>query len=414
ADVAVIGMELLRHFRYSPHTPETVFTVIEENDKRIRAKISIYFGDEKIKLSVVQKLLQSGQNTILLNDHSIAVFTDEWIDQYARLIKHAKVKQEEIIVSKWLAFGLNEGSVKDKMLPTTTKAWQDLWIKWQQSDESIYPLPTTLKASMRPYQIKGYEWLQLLSEIGAGACLADDMGLGKTLQTIAYICSSIEQNLDCKIIIACPMTLTFNWQKEIEKFAPTIGCYFHNGNNRSLSQFVNSSNNICIVSYGTLRNDISEFAKYQWEIIIADESHNVKNTNALTTKAILQLNADMRIALTGTPVLNNTTELFAQMEFLVPGLLGSLEFFKKEYAQSIDKNGDVYKTQQLQQIVSPFLLKRNKAQVAADLPEKTEEILWCTMGERQQLLYDEIKAQVRKSLFLEIENKGLGENKLNI
>lgn len=414
ADVAVIGMELLRHFRYSPFEPETEFIVIEESDQRIRAKMTIKFGTEILKLAAVQKLLISGQNSILLNDHSIAVFTDEWLEQYARLIKHAKIKQEEITVSKWLAFGLNEGSVKDKMLPTITKAWQDLWMKWQQSEETIFALPNSLKAALRPYQIKGYEWLQLLSEIGAGACLADDMGLGKTLQTIAYICSSIEKNNECKVIIACPMTLTFNWQKELEKFAPNIGTYFHNGNNRSLSQFMNSSTNICIVSYGTLRNDIDAFTKYHWEVVVADESHNVKNTNALTTKAMMQLNADMRIALTGTPVLNNTSELFAQMEFLVPGLLGNLEFFKKEYAQAIDKDGDEYKLQQLQQIVSPFLLKRNKAQVASDLPEKSEEILWCTMGARQQLLYDEIKAQVNKSLFLEIENKGLGENKLNI
>jgi superfamily II DNA or RNA helicase len=414
ADVAVIGMELLRHFRYSPHAPETIFTVLDENDQGIRATMTIQFGEESLKLTAVQKLLLSGQNSILLIDHSIAVFPDEWIEQYARLIKHAKIKQNEITVSKWLAFGLKEGNVKDKMLPTITKAWQELWLRWQQSEEPIFSLPKNLKASLRPYQIKGYEWLQLLSEIGAGACLADDMGLGKTLQTIAYICRRIEQNPECKVIITCPMTLTFNWQKELEKFAPTIGVYFHNGANRSLNQYVNSNNNICIVSYGTLRNDIDEFLQYPWDVVVADESHNVKNTNALTTRAMLQLNASMRIALTGTPVLNNTSELFAQMEFLVPGLLGSLAFFKKEYAQAIDKDGDEYKMQQLQQIVSPFLLKRNKNQVATDLPEKTEEILWCAMGERQQYLYDEIKAQVRKSLFLEIENKGIGENKLNI
>lgn len=413
-DVAIIGMEMLKHFRYSPHAPETNFEVIESSEKRLTANMEIAFGNEKVKLTEVQKLLLSGQNTILLKDDSIGVFPDEWMEQYARILKHAKVRNGEISVSKWLAMGLKAGTVKDSLLPVISREWQAKWMQWQSEEQTIYPLPTSLKADLRNYQYKGFEWISLLAEIGAGACLADDMGLGKTLQTIAYLCRAVEQNPDAHILISCPMTLVFNWQNEIRKFAPQLSATIYNGAQRNLGEYFAGGHNILIVSYGTLRNDIEQLTAIKWDVVVADESQNVKNTQALTTKALLQLEAEMRIALTGTPIMNNTADIYSQMEFLVPGLLGSLEFFKKEYAQPIDKDANEYKMQQLQQIVGPFLLKRDKKQVAADLPEKTESILWCQMNERQQILYEAVKAQVGESIFLDISNQGLGGSKLNI
>ncbi|OJV56359.1 MAG: hypothetical protein BGO31_14830 [Bacteroidetes bacterium 43-16] len=413
-DVAIIGMEMLRHFRYSPHVPETLFEVIESTEKRLTAKMEISFGTEKVKLAEVQKLLLAGQNTILLKDDSIGVFPDEWMEQYARILKHAKVRNQEISVSKWLAMGLKPGTVKDTLLPVITAEWQAKWLQWQSEEAPVYPLPTSLNAELRNYQQKGFEWISLLAEIGSGACLADDMGLGKTLQTIAYLCSVVEQNKEAQILITCPMTLVFNWQSELRKFAPGLSATVYNGLQRNLGAYFADGHHILIVSYGTLRNDIDQLAALKWDVVIADESQNVKNTQALTTKALLQLEADMRIALTGTPIMNNTADIYSQMEFLVPGLLGSLEFFKKEYAQPIDKDANEYKMQQLQQIVGPFLLKRDKKQVASDLPEKTESILWCQMNERQQILYEAVKAQVGESIFLDISNQGLGGSKLNI
>ena len=413
-DVAIIGMEMLKHFRYSPHAPETFFEVIESSEKRLTAKMEIAFGKEKVKLTEVQKLLLSGQNTILLKDDSIGVFTDEWMEQYARILKHAKVRNGEISVSKWLAMGLKAGAVKDTLLPVINREWQAKWLQWQSEEQPIYPLPASLQAELRNYQYKGFEWISLLAEIGAGACLADDMGLGKTLQTIAYLCRAVEQNPDAHILISCPMTLVFNWQNELQKFAPQLSAMIHNGAQRNLGEYFAGGHNILIVSYGTLRNDIEQLTAIKWDVVVADESQNVKNTQALTTKALLQLEAEMRIALTGTPVMNNTADIYSQMEFLVPGLLGSLEFFKKEYAQPIDKDANEYKMQQLQQIVGPFLLKRDKKLVAADLPEKTESILWCQMNERQQILYEAVKAQVGESIFLDISNQGLNGSKLNI
>lgn len=413
-NVDIIGMELLRHFRYSPHVPDTVFTMIEENDKRIKATMTLHFGKEKVKLSEVQKMLLAEQNTILLKDNTIAVFPDEWMREYARILKHSRLKNEELIVSRFLAFGLQESKVRNELLLAVPAGWQQKWLQWQQQDAPVYPLPTTLEATLRPYQQKGFEWLSLLAEVGAGACLADDMGLGKTLQTIAFICRTVERYAEARILITCPMTLMFNWQHELQKFAPSLKVLSYNGTQRDLSRFLTEGAQVLIASYGTMRSDVEQLSAIEWDLIIADESQNVKNAYAYTTKALLQLRADMRIALTGTPVMNNTTELYAQIDFLVPGLLGSLEFFKKEYAQPIDKYANEQKIQQLQQIVAPFLLKRNKQQVAADLPAKTESIIWCQMEERQQILYDAIKAQVGESIFLDIRNKGLGGNKLNI
>lgn len=412
--VDIIGMELLRHFRYSPHVPETVFSISEESGKHIKATMTLHFGQERVKLSEVQKMLLTDQNTILLKDNTIAVFPDEWMAEYARILKHAKIRNEELVVSKFLAFGLQESAARDKLLLSVPADWREKWLRWQQEEDPVYPLPAMLKASLRPYQQKGFEWLVLLAEIGAGACLADDMGLGKTLQTIAFICRTLEQDPAARILITCPMTLTFNWQDELRKFAPSIEVLNYNGTQRDISSFLAGNARVLIASYGTMRNDVERLSVIEWDLVVADESQNVKNAYAYTTRALMQLQAAMRIALTGTPILNNTTELYAQMDLLVPGLLGNIEFFKKEYAQPIDKYANEQKMQQLQQIVTPFLLKRNKQQVATDLPSKTESIIWCQMDERQQILYDAIRSQVGESIFLDIRNNGMGGNKLNI
>jgi SNF2 family DNA or RNA helicase len=215
-------------------------------------------------------------------------------------------------------------------------------------------------------------------------------------------------------LIVCPASLIYNWQTEIEKFAPHLRSYVHHGNQRNLENIDTTNVDVCITSYGTLRSDIETLSAIQFEIVVIDESHNIKSPVTQITKAVNQLQCSCRIALSGTPVMNNTFDLYSQLEFLLPGMFGSREFFKREYADPIDKDNNEEKTQQLQKLTAPFILRRTKKQVAKDLPEKTESILWCNMSMQQKDLYEEIKGQIKDNLFTDIKTNGIGKSKLAV
>ncbi|HRP90194.1 MAG TPA: DEAD/DEAH box helicase [Edaphocola sp.] len=412
-EIEILGMELLSHFRYSTEQAVSNFEIVEETKTAVKARFETFFGKEKIKISDIQKILASDQNNILLKDNTIGVFQQEWLDSYSILLKHGRVNQDQLVFSKFLGFSIESPKLREKLQLTIPEEWKEKWEQWK-NEEKIYEQPALLNASLRSYQHKGFEWMNLLSEIGAGACLADDMGLGKTVQTLAVICQLIAQKPDAKIMIVCPLTLVFNWESEIKKFTDGIKSYVYNGINRSLNNFGIDDYSILICTYGTVRNDIDQLKTINWDLVVADESQNIKNMSSLSARAILELDANLRIALSGTPILNNTKELYSQMEFLVPGLLGSYEHFKKDYAIPIDKFGEKNKLELLQKIISPFFLKRSKEQVATDLPQKTTSVLWCEMNEVQREAYENIKSQVGKSVFLGIEKSGIGGHKLGI
>lgn len=410
----IIGLPFLKHFRYAEYLPETEVKLLHQQKEMVELEVKIRFNKEQLKIIEVQKLLLSGQNSILLNDNTIGVFNDEWLEEYATLLKHGKVNGQTITVPRWIYLCLNEGKPNRAISASITKEWQADWLNWQNENQHLLPVPTTLKATLRPYQHKGFEWMTLLSRIGAGACLADDMGLGKTLQTIAFLCWRLTENEAARFIIVCPASLIYNWQQELQKFAPHISVLVHSGTNRNLGNFTTENRQVLICSYGTLRSDLPELNLIQWDTIVADESHNVKNLKAQITKALSQLKAACRIALSGTPVMNNTFDLYAQLNYLVPGLFGSPEFFKREYAQPIDQDGDKEKIKALQSTSGPFILRRTKEQVATDLPPKTESTLWCEMSDEQMNIYNHYKNQIRNSLFAGIASDGIEKNKLHI
>jgi SNF2 family DNA or RNA helicase len=294
------------------------------------------------------------------------------------------------------------------------KDWWQRWQQWQLPGEISYAVPSGIQAVLRPYQHKGFEWMVLLAEAGAGACLADDMGLGKTLQTICFIAHQLEKNPAEKHLIICPSSLLYNWEQELKKFAPYLSCTVYHGPQRSFENMREGDHQIVITTYGTMRADIDKIAAISFGVAVIDESHNIKNPSALITRAVNQINTNTRIALSGTPVMNNTFDLYAQLSFLLPGMFGSREFFKREYADAIDRDHDADKIKALQKLTAPFILRRTKEQVAKDLPEKIESILWCEMGVDQKLAYESIKENVRNNIFLDIKEKGLNSGKLSV
>lgn len=407
-DVEVAGMDMLHHFRYSPHKIETTLMAVGEKGGRLHLHFTVRFGKETIALTTLQKALNANQRAIVLKDGSLGGLPDEWLSKYATLIKHGKIEEGGLQVSKFLLFGEQEPSV---LAPDTQKVWWDQWQQWQNNPEPLYALPATVKATLRPYQQKGFEWLALLSQVGAGACLADDMGLGKTLQTICFLAWYHERHPDQRHLVVCPTSLLYNWQHELQKFAPALRAdIFHGSAGYSLS----AEAKLIITSYGTLRSHGDWLLAQPFGVAVLDESHNIKNPSAQITRLTQQIEAEVRIALSGTPVVNNTFDLYAQLNFALPGLLGTREFFKREYADAIDRYADEAKMKALQRLTAPFILRRTKEQVATDLPTKTEAVLWCTMGAEQEELYNEIKEQIRGNLFLDIKTNGLQKTKLAV
>lgn len=415
-NIEFAGMDMLAHFRYSPHIPETKMVIKEEDRDIITFEMEISFGGETIPLNELQKILLAGQKAVMLKDGSLGMLGESWLNQYASIIRHSKIiSKKEIEILRWMAVTEQENTNDNPTLrEVLKKEWRLKWNQWQSGSSEIYSLSSRLNASLRPYQVKGYEWLLLLQEIGAGACLADDMGLGKTIQAISSIIYFTDKYPQSKNIIICPASLIYTWQQEFEKFAPSIKTVVYHGAARQQEQLSDPDINIVITTYTTMRNDVELLTMQSYGIAVLDESHNIKNPATQIAQAVMRIKARFRIALSGTPVINNTFDLYSQLQFVVPGLFGSREFFKNQYANPIDNFQDEEKIAALRKLTAPFILRRTKEQVAKDLPEKTETILWCTMGSSQKNVYQEILESSRSSIFLEIKNNGLAKSKLSI
>jgi SNF2 family DNA or RNA helicase len=414
-DIEVIGMDMLTHFRYSSHKPVTEIQVINKTAETLTFDFSLQFGEEKIPLTELQKILIAGQRAVMLKDGSLGILPEEWLSTYSTIIRHSRVDKQRLTVPQWMAISQQQEVNEETAIQTTvSEAWWGNWQRWQNTGDILYPVPANIKATLRPYQQKGFEWMKLLAEVNAGACLADDMGLGKTLQTICFIADKLLQVKNALALIVCPSSLVYNWQQEISKFAPHLRTYIHHGSSRDHENILPATTDVCITSYGTLRSDIDFLAAIYFDIAVIDESHNIKNPSAQITRAVNQLHAGSKIALSGTPVMNNTFDLYSQLEFLLPGMFGNREFFKREYADPIDRDANEEKTAVLQKLTAPFILRRTKEQVAKDLPEKTETVLWCNMGAAQKNMYDDIRDSIRSNLFLDIKKDGLGKSKLAV
>lgn len=414
-DIEIVGMDMMKHFRFSPFQVNTVMETIEEKEHFVLFKMEVSFGKERVPLRDLQRMLIAGQKAVLLKDGSLGVLGEEWLRSYAPMIKHGKIKEDKIEILRWMGVAkLDAENGNEKLGRMIENSWWQSWKHWQESPEPLYAISENIQAALRPYQQKGFEWMLLLNEIGAGACLADDMGLGKTLQAICTIVHFIDHYPGLKHIIVCPASLIYTWQEEMKRFAPHVKAMVYHGVLRQKEQLTDKNNQVIITTYHTMRNEVSEICEQLYGVAVIDESHNIKNPATQIAQSVMQLRAGFRLALSGTPVVNNTFDLYTQLNFVVPGLFGSREFFKREYADPIDNQQDEEKTNVLKRLTAPFILRRTKAQVATDLPEKTESFLWCDMNDRQRATYEDILEQTRSSLFLEIKQSGLAKSRFSI
>jgi non-specific serine/threonine protein kinase len=410
---SVQGFEHLKKFRYSQHVPKFTITASSKIDW-FDLKVTIQWGEQTVSLKEIRQAILNKQDTIMLEDGTLGHIPEEWISEYSLLLRTGTEKDGVLKVSK-LHYTLLEDildKIGDKTVQQDIQARKRKLLEYDSIEKAS--LSKEINASLRPYQLSGFHWLQALDDLGWGGCLADDMGLGKTLQTISFLQFLKEKYPGSTQLVVCPTSLIFNWENEIQKFCPSLKYYTHHGLQREFSEKEFAEYDVVLTTYGVVRNDLEHLNDFLWQYIILDESQAIKNPDARVTKAVQQLRAVNRVILSGTPVQNNTSDLFAQFNFLNPGLLGSREFFNREFAQPIDKLGSKEKTQHLKKLIHPFTLRRTKEQVAKDLPDKTVTVLWCTMEAEQRKLYNQYRDGYRNKLLKKIEEQGIAKSGLDV
>lgn len=265
-------------------------------------------------------------------------------------------------------------------------------------------IPKDLKPILRKYQQDGVNWLKQLSELGFGGILADDMGLGKTLEVIAFVMSEKREK---PVIVVTPSALTYNWKNEIEKFAPNAAALIIDGTKDERTELLKSINSydFVITSYPLLRRDIDMYAGLEFSYMFIDESQHIKNPDTMNAKAVKKINAGRKFALSGTPVENRLTELWSVFDFVMKGYLSSRKNFSKRY-DKLDTENDSEKLAQLQQKIRPFVMRRMKKDVLAELPEKIENVVYADFVPEQKKMYEAFLAVAKKKVTALLDNSG--------
>ena len=342
-------------------------------------------------------------------------------------IEYFKKKHDggEMTLSEAMQLGLGAGTedVETELgLPVVeveTEGWLEDMLSSLSEDAKITSVntPRTFNGKLRPYQVKGVSWLAYLNKFGLGACLADDMGLGKTIELIALLLHERSGKRSKKLaptLLICPMSVVGNWQKEVERFAPSLKVMVHHGTDRLTGKdFVSEAkkHDLVISTYALAHRDEDTLSSVHWQHVVLDEAQNIKNPAAKQTQAIKKLEAEHRIALTGTPVENRLSELWSIMDFLNPGYLKSTKHFRTNFALPIEKYRKKERAEMLRRIIQPFVLRRVKTdpKVINDLPEKMEMTVYYNLTKEQASLYEAVVAEMMERIEASegIERKGL-------
>ena len=377
---SIIGTDRLRKYNIKAVRPK-LSGRFSYNLDYFEGEVEVEIEGEKFS---IQQLLNNYKKDeyIVLSDGTNALINREYIEKLQRVFKEED--GEKIKVSFF-----DMPIVQDMI---DEKAFENNFLGNKDFFEGINELPTEeieypkLNATLRDYQKYGYKWLKYLTDNNLGACLADDMGLGKTLQAIALL-SNLHEEKKKKSMVIMPKSLIYNWENEIKKFSPKLKVGVYYGINRDFSSL--RKVDVILTTYGTVRNDIENLLEHKFDLLILDESQNIKNINSQTTKAVLLLNAKKRVALSGTPIENNLLELYSLFRFLNPEMFGSVQRFTNSYILPIQKYSDTSTIEELKKKIYPFLLRRVKKEVLEDLPDKIEKLVYVDMNDEHRKFYEE-------------------------
>ena len=407
-EMKVFGANNLKSFKFNINKP-VIRVGLKSDIDWFDLEIDIRFGDQKVGLKELQKAFLKRSNYVALGDGTLGILPEEWMKKFSNYFKVGEIKKDGIKLSNY-QFGIIDELFEEmeKKPPFLIELLEKKKRLQNISNIEEVPIPKGIKAKLRDYQHHGLNWLAFLDKNQLGGCLADDMGLGKTLQAITFLQYLKLKDKKCQpSLIIAPTSLIFNWKNEIAKFCPTLKMLAFVGPNRLENKEDFAKYDLIISTYGSLLNDVEFMKDFKFNYIILDESQAIKNPNSKRYKAVRLLNSYNRLVLTGTPIENNTFDLYAQMNFINPGLLGNMTHFKNEFSDAIDKEKNHDASHLLSKMIAPFLLRRTKEQVAKELPEKTESIIYCEMGNEQRKVYDSFKNKYRDYLINKIDENGV-------
>ncbi|MDF2156454.1 DEAD/DEAH box helicase [Algoriphagus sp. CAU 1675] len=386
---------------------------VNENIDWFDVKAMIKFGIYLVPFAKIRKLIMQGKTDFELPNGEIAVIPASWFVNYSELFSFMEEgsSQDSLIMRKHhlaLAKQLEEGNLVQLSLSRKLEQLRDF--------ESIddYEMPEYFHGDLRPYQKAGYNWLRFLNEFRFGGCLADDMGLGKTVQTLALLAHEKEENPGFTSLLVMPTSLIYNWELEAKKFTPELKILVYSGTQRIKDPWKFREYDLVLTSYGITRLDVNILKDFYFNYIILDESQAIKNPSSNIAHAVNKLKCKHRLILTGTPVENGTMDLWSQMNFVNPGLLGTQNSFKKQFLQPIEKQGDKDKAIKLHAMIKPFILRRLKSQVATDLPEKITNVKYSAMTPEQEKVYEEVKTYYREKIIGDLGFVGSGPQQFTL
>ncbi|MGB3181465.1 MAG: SNF2-related protein [Cyclobacteriaceae bacterium] len=381
---------------------------VKENIDWFDIYAKIVFGEFEIPFQQIRKLIIKHQRELKLPNGEIAIIPEAWFTEYSELFAFMDDKAANGADMSLRKHHL--ALVQDLENGNLAKVTMSSKLEKLRSFENIedFPLPKSFVGTLRPYQKAGFNWLHFLNRYNFGGCLADDMGLGKTVQTLAMLQSQKEEGHMNASLLIMPTSLIYNWEMEAKKFTPNLKVFIYTGTNRNKDADQFDDYDLVLTSYGIVRLDIEILQQYYFNYIILDESQAIKNPNSNIAKSVKKLKSRQRLILTGTPLENSTLDLWSQMTFINPGLLGNQSFFKNEFLNPIEKKKDEEKSIKLHSIIKPFILRRHKSQVATELPEKIESVQYSSMTAQQEKQYEETKSYFRNKIMDQIEQNGLG------
>lgn len=392
-------------------------------------EMMVRIGEWHIPFIRFKRLILGHQREFKLPNGEIFILPEAWFAQFAGLLSFGKPEARNIVLKPFHFMLLSE------KFSAGNPALQEQIGVLRNQKMSVQEIPKNLKAHLRNYQHDGYNWLYHLWQNKLNGCLADDMGLGKTLQTLVLLLKlkrgeqqEFLQEADSKgqlnlfgdlekpvkepqpaSMIVLPVSLLHNWENEIRKFVPSLRFYTYSGvKRREKLDFTKILYHfdLILTTYGTVRNDTEILSRHTFYYLILDESQNIKNAESKSYRAVASIPSRYRLSLTGTPIENSLSDLWSQMNFLNPGLLGSFKFFRENFLLPIEKEHNQEASTRLNQLIGPFILRRTKEEVAADLPPIMEELLTIEMTPEQQELYDSEKSSVRNYLLNNMDELG--------
>ncbi|WNG30207.1 DEAD/DEAH box helicase [Cystobacter fuscus] len=370
-------------------TPEAKGLKVSVHRERdwFSVKGGVRVEDERVELAVLLDALRRGHRYVPLGKGRWLRITQELRGQLQPLadVAHASRGHWEVGAAAVPALDALAEAGADVQEPPD---WRRLAGRIRKAGRLEVPVPAGLRAELRDYQHEGFEWMARLAEWGGGGCLADDMGLGKTLQTLALLLRRADEG---PALVVAPTSVCFNWLREAERFTPSLKMHAYRDAERETLLSRVGAGDVVVVSYGLLTRELERFTPVSFATLVLDEAQAVKNPDTARARALRSLQAEARIALSGTPVENRLSELWSLFRLVFPGLLGSRESFRQRFAAPIERDKDPEARAALARLVRPFLLRRTKAQVARELPSRVETVVPITLSEAERRLYEDTR-----------------------